>query len=73
MTADEAIIAAVEFLQRENTTSWTFEVRQALRDRRRTHEWNVQIQWKSPDGVQVDGPGVVIVCEQTGQARFFEG
>lgn len=72
MTAIEAKNIAKDFLDKENLNGWGYELKLAFPDRKCIGEWNVQVKWTSPDGIPIDGPGVIIVCENTREARFFE-
>lgn len=72
MTALEVKKIAEDFLEKENLKGWEYELETPVLDRKCMGEWNVQVKWTSPDGIPIDGPGVIIVCEDTREASFFE-
>ncbi|MCR9144070.1 MAG: hypothetical protein NXI24_17615 [bacterium] len=41
------------------------------RSERYPDDWNVQFETRNSDGVVFDGPTIVIVNIETGQAKFF--
>ena len=71
MTQDEVRTLVESLLTAENNGEWNYEIGIHVRDKKRLEEWNVVIRWKYPDGTPLDGPGIVIVNESTGEARFF--
>ena len=72
MTTAEVQKIAEDFLKEENLKGWKYELEEPVPDSKCEGEWNVQVNWTSPEGVPIDGPGVIIVCEETCEARFFE-
>lgn len=72
MTALEARKTVEDFLANENLRGWKYELEEPSPDGKCEGEWNVQVRWTSPEGISIDGPGVIIVCEETRKARFFE-
>jgi len=72
MTVVEVQKIAEDFLAQENLKGWGYDLEEPVPDSKCKGEWNVQVKWTSPEGVPIDGPGVIIICEETRAARFFE-
>lgn len=72
MTVTEVTKIAENFLKNENLRGWKYYLEKPFPDKKREGEWNVQVKWTSPEGASIDGPGVIVVCEETREARFFE-
>jgi hypothetical protein len=71
MNPDEVKALAESLLTANDNGKWRYEIGAPERDKKHPQEWNVVIRWSYPDGTPLDGPGIVIVDEATGEARFL--
>jgi hypothetical protein len=71
MTADEVLKIATKFINEFNSNGFTYKLGEPKRDGKRADEWNVLVFYYNDKGGYLEGPGIIIVNEKTGTARFF--
>jgi hypothetical protein len=70
MNKNEVRVSTEELIKKENNGKWKYELGQPSRSQFRSNEWNVTVNWFNSDGTP-DDPGIIIVDDSTGDARFF--